>query len=165
MKSNTLSYKIGDTVWITQKYCANDKQLWHGKIIDLFKNDNDEDAIEIHCGLHSMLCRCSCECSVKNLSEGVYLSKKDALNSFKSTNSNFYQEVVMSDWILCSIESPSESQKVLLTFKNSAGTYVGEAIFKKDGYYYVAETPNGKFEELYGIPVAWMKIPEPYSSK
>jgi hypothetical protein len=66
------------------------------------------------------------------------------------------------DWILCSEESPSSEEVVLLTFKNSAGLHVGEATFKNDKYYYVAETNNGYFEELYNNPIAWMKKPEPF---
>lgn len=66
------------------------------------------------------------------------------------------------NWILCAVKSPKEGEKVLLTFKNEAGIHVGEAIFKKDTYIYIAETDGGYFEEPYGIPIAWMKKPEPY---
>ncbi len=66
------------------------------------------------------------------------------------------------EWILCSQQSPKENEEVILTFKNSAGSHVGEATFKNDYYYYVAETDRGYYEEPYGIPIAWMKKPEPY---
>lgn len=66
------------------------------------------------------------------------------------------------NWILCAVESPQEGETVILTFKNSVGYHVGEATFKNDCYYYVAETDNGQFEEAYGIPVAWIKQPKPY---
>lgn len=67
------------------------------------------------------------------------------------------------NWILCCIASPIEGAQVLLTFKNSAGLHVGEAIFKNDAYYYIAETDHEYFEEPYTIPVAWMKKPNPYN--
>jgi hypothetical protein len=73
------------------------------------------------------------------------------------------KEKTNMEWKLCSIESPKEEETVILTFKNSAGLWVGEAMFKDDGYYYIAETDNGYFEEMYGIPVAWMKKPDPYN--
>lgn len=66
------------------------------------------------------------------------------------------------DWILCAVKSPKDEEQVLLTFKNKAGLHVGEAVFKKDAYYYVAETDNGYFEQQYGIPIAWMEEPSPY---
>jgi len=66
------------------------------------------------------------------------------------------------EWILCSLESPNKEQEIILTFKNSVGLHVGEAVFKNDKYVYTAETDNGSYEEVYGIPVAWMKKPKPY---
>lgn len=68
-----------------------------------------------------------------------------------------------ANWILCAKVSPEEGEKVLLTFKNKAGLHVGEALFKEDTYYYTAETDNGYFEEVYGIPIAWMELPKPYT--
>jgi hypothetical protein len=67
-----------------------------------------------------------------------------------------------NNWILCAIESPQEGEEILLTFKNKVGFHVGEATFKKDTYFYVAETDNGYYESPYGMPVAWMSKPEPY---
>lgn len=66
------------------------------------------------------------------------------------------------NWVLCAKKSPKEGEEILLTFKNKAGVHVGEAIFKNDCYYYIAETDKGYFEELYRMPVAWMKKPRPY---
>lgn len=68
------------------------------------------------------------------------------------------------NWKLCFKESPLEEEEVILTFKNSVGLHVGEATFKNNAYFYVAETDKGYYEEQYGIPVAWMKKPEPYIS-
>jgi len=69
------------------------------------------------------------------------------------------------EWILCGIQSPEENQEIILTFKNSVGLHVGEATFKKDAYYYIAETDCDYFEVIFGIPIAWMKMPEPYIMK
>lgn len=69
------------------------------------------------------------------------------------------------EWILCGVQSPNENQEVLLTFKNSAGLHVGEATFKNGGYYYIIETDIGEKEELFRLPIAWMKMPEPYIMK
>lgn len=66
------------------------------------------------------------------------------------------------NWILCVKEFPKENQEVLLTFRNEVGYHVGEATYKRGSYFYIAETDNGYYEEQYGIPVAWMRKPEPY---
>lgn len=66
------------------------------------------------------------------------------------------------NWILCGVQSPNENQEVILTFKNFSGLHVGEATFKNNAYYYIAETDKGYYEEIYSIPIAWMKKPEPY---
>lgn len=65
-------------------------------------------------------------------------------------------------WVLCAKDLPNEGEEVLLTFKNLVGLHVGEALFKCGSFYYIAETDNGYFEEPFGIPVAWMKKPNPY---
>lgn len=69
------------------------------------------------------------------------------------------------EWTLCRTESPEENQQVILTFKNSAGTHVGEATFKNNAYYYITDTEFGYYEETYGIPIAWMIKPEPFNNK
>ncbi len=75
--------KPGKTLWITQKYCVNDKKLWYGKVFDIFKDESNEERIEIHCGLKPMECECSCDCGLSDINNGVYLSKKEAKESLE----------------------------------------------------------------------------------
>jgi hypothetical protein len=62
---------------------VNDKKLWYGKVFDVFKNENGEDRIEIHCGLKPMECECICDCGTNDIGNGVYLSRKEAKETLK----------------------------------------------------------------------------------
>ncbi|MHC1683704.1 MAG: hypothetical protein AB6733_12220 [Clostridiaceae bacterium] len=79
----TTPCEIGHTVWITQKYCINDKKLWYGKVADFYKDENNEDVAELNCGLKPMECFCDCECKLSEFGKGVYLSRKEALKSLE----------------------------------------------------------------------------------
>ena len=66
------------------------------------------------------------------------------------------------DWIPCIKNKPKDGQEVLLTYKNSVGTHVGEAIYSKGQYLYIADTDTEEYEEIYSQPIAWMPKPKPY---
>ena len=77
MKNNKLPCEIGHTVWITQKYCVNDKRLWYGKVDEFYENDNNETVAIIKCqSVFEPTCNCNCE--IKDFGNGIYLSKKEA---------------------------------------------------------------------------------------
>lgn len=67
----------------------------------------------------------------------------------------------MNNWVPLNL--PEENETVLITFKNSAGTHVGEATFREGQFYYVAETDHGRYEEVFSCILAWMKMPKPFS--
>lgn len=57
---------------------------------------------------------------------------------------------------------PDEGQVVDITFRNSAGTHVGEATYKKAKFFYVTDTVFGYYEEQYENVLAWRPRPKPY---
>ena len=67
-------------------------------------------------------------------------------------------------WNKCCDITPNENESILLSFQNSAGTYVGEALFKEGKYFYIEEY-NGYYEEEYTNPIAWMNLPIPYGTE
>lgn len=68
-----------------------------------------------------------------------------------------------ANWIMCGERSPEEEDIVLLTFKNDAGLHVDTAIYRNNAYFYIVETEDICHEFQYSIPVAWMKMPKPFS--
>lgn len=66
----------------------------------------------------------------------------------------------MNNWI--PVNLPEDGETVLITFKNSVGNHVAESTFKDGRFYYVAETDEGRHEEIFGCVLAWMKMPEPF---
>lgn len=64
-------------------------------------------------------------------------------------------------WIPVSERLPEDGQVAWITFINEAGKHTGEATFKKDKFYYVTDTVNGYYEEVYSCVTHWMPIPEP----
>lgn len=105
-------------------------------------------------------------------------SEMDNDNLYKNNKGNYFEiwicpvcgyrengGIINMDWILCGVQSPEEDEDVLLTYKNSAGIHVWIATYKKNKYLNIVETNNETYEEIYGIPIAWMKMPEPYIIK
>ena len=71
-----------------------------------------------------------------------------------------------SGWIPCSSGTmPKENEKIMLTFKNSAGLHVGEATYKNKMFFYVTDTEFGYYEEVYKNPIAWKPKDAPYQPK
>lgn len=68
--------------------------------------------------------------------------------------------VVVSGWIDVFIDLPKENQEVFICHVNSAGKHICEALFKKNNFYYTAETDKGYYEEIFGIVTKWMPLPE-----
>jgi hypothetical protein len=64
-------------------------------------------------------------------------------------------------WIPVSERLPKDGQTVWITFINEAGKHTGGATFKQGKFYYVAETDNGYYEEVYSCVTHWMPLPEP----
>lgn len=68
-------------------------------------------------------------------------------------------------WIpLTADNTPEEEQVVDITFRNSAGIYVGEATYKREKFIYVTDTVFGYYEEQYENVLAWKPRPKPYTS-
>jgi hypothetical protein len=66
------------------------------------------------------------------------------------------------NWIEVKDFLPKENQEVFITFINSTGRHTELATFKEGGFYYISETDNGTYEEIFPIPIAWMKKPDVY---
>jgi hypothetical protein len=63
-------------------------------------------------------------------------------------------------WInVTSGELPIDKQEVIICFINSAGRHVTQSTFKDFVFYYVSETPNGYFEEPFGVVTHWQPMP------
>lgn len=99
--------------------------------------------------------------------EGINSTLENLLDDIEETIQKQYEteekiNVNNTNWIPCNLISPIDDEEVLLTFKNEVGLHVGEALFKKDTYFYFAETNIGYYQEPYSTPIAWMRKPKPY---
>lgn len=70
-----------------------------------------------------------------------------------------------NDWITVEQGLPEDKQEVIITFKNSAGLHVGEAIYQNKMFFYVTDTEFGYYEEVYKQPIAWKHKDTPYQPK
>ena len=65
-------------------------------------------------------------------------------------------------WIPCKEKMPKEAEDVILTFRNSAGTFVDMATCIRGKFYYISDVDGNYYEEEFKEPIAWMPLPDPY---
>lgn len=65
-------------------------------------------------------------------------------------------------WIPCVEKLPKEAEDVILTFRNSAGTFVQMATYMRRKFYYISDADGNYYEEEFKQPIAWMPLPDPY---